>query len=112
MSLSKIISRIEQQLPDQHPQRILAIANILLAGSQPEETPSPESIRQAVMRLHSLDEQCGAVADELDGVASTRPEEFSPSHIWTLIRVIKVQSQLIELIYPARAVSSDRELSS
>jgi hypothetical protein len=49
------------------------------------------------MQLNAAGDQHAAVADELDSLAATAPCDFSPSHVFTLVRAIKVQSQVLSL---------------
>ncbi len=41
-------------------------------------------------------DQESAVAEELEQLAATPPAAFSPSHVATLIRAIRVQQQLLD----------------
>jgi hypothetical protein len=54
-------------------------------------------IREVQLHLQATTDQHAAVAEELDQLASTQPTEFSPDHLWTLLRAIKVQSQILQL---------------
>lgn len=60
-----------------------------------------ESLRQLCkhtsLQLGAASDQHEAVAGELDGLASTAPCDFSSDHLWTLVRAIKVQSQVLNL---------------
>ncbi len=47
------------------------------------------------LQISMHEDQHSAIACELDSLASTEPCEFSVNHLWTLIRAIKVQSQLL-----------------
>lgn len=49
------------------------------------------------LQLSASGDQHAAVTDELDSLAATAPCDFSPDHLWTLVRAIKVQSQLLNL---------------
>ncbi len=53
--------------------------------------------REVNLQLQSATDQHGAVAEELDSLASTEPCQFSPNHLWTLIRAIKVQSHVLHM---------------
>lgn len=106
MSLSSLISQIESLLPNESEHRVLQVATIIgsssvvnMANSATPPRVSAEQVRLALSRLQSLDEQLAAAAHELDTLATTTPSEFEPSHVWTLIRTIKVQSQMLDLIY-------------
>lgn len=49
------------------------------------------------LRLSAAGDQHAAVADELDSLAATAPCDFSPTHVFTLVRAIKIQSQVLNL---------------
>ena len=101
MSISNFVQQIEKLLPDEPADRIMLVAKIIISGNH-QESPSSvtdEQARVALSRIQSLDEQLAAAARDLDGLATTIPSEFEPAHVWTLIRTIKVQSQMLDLIY-------------
>ena len=52
--------------------------------------------------LEVATEQHAAVSEELDQLAETLPCEFSPDHIWTLVRAIKAQGRFLQM-YLGRA---------
>ncbi len=49
------------------------------------------------LRLSAAGDQHSAVADELDSLAAMSPCDFSPSHVFTLVRAIKTQSRVLDL---------------
>ncbi len=49
------------------------------------------------MELQIATEQHAAVSQELDQLAETSPCEFSPNHVWTLVRAIKAQSNFLQM---------------
>lgn len=101
MSIANVVQQIEKLLPNEPTDRILLVAKILCTGHA-EQAPisvSDQQVRIALSRIQSLDEQLVAAARDLDGLASETPSEFEPANVWTLIRTIKVQSQMLELIY-------------
>ncbi len=49
------------------------------------------------LQLNAAGDQHAAVADELDSLAATAPCDFSPTHVFTLVRAIKVQSQVLNM---------------
>ncbi len=57
------------------------------------------------MRLSAAGDQHAAVADELDNLAATSPCDFSPTHVFTLVRAIKIQSQVLNLYLGPAEVS-------
>lgn len=60
---------------------------------------SREDIKQRLgelqMQLRIATDQHAAVTTELDELASTNPCEFSPDHLWTLVRAIRVQNGIL-----------------
>ena len=54
------------------------------------------------LKMHSIDDQHAAVANELDQLALTQPCEFETKHVWTLIRAVKVQSQFVDMLTGGR----------
>lgn len=108
LSNEQIVRAIEAEYPDLSPQHQLAVAMIVWqvkkeAGGAPEATSGTldsSQIQQSYMRLQSLLEQQAAVAEELDQLAAGSPCEFEPKHIWILIRAIKAQSRIVDLVLP------------
>ncbi|GAB5404249.1 MAG: hypothetical protein Aurels2KO_24800 [Aureliella sp.] len=49
------------------------------------------------LKLGAATDQHEAVAGELDSLAATDSCDFSTDHLWTLVRAIKVQSQVLNL---------------
>lgn len=98
--LAKLLEAIEPGMPPSHTARMLLLI-VQSCGESLEgltDRGSIEEILQAIqMQLQSALDQESAVAEELDQLAATRPAEFNPSHVWTLIRAIKVQKQILDL---------------
>jgi hypothetical protein len=53
--------------------------------------------RAASFRLEAVADQHLAMSCELELLCQDGPVRFSPDQIWTLLRAVKVQSQLLEL---------------
>jgi hypothetical protein len=53
--------------------------------------------KSASFRLEAASDQHDAVADELDQMCNEGAVQFSPDQLWTLLRAVKVQSQILEL---------------
>ena len=53
--------------------------------------------REMNLRLQAATDQHAAVTEELETMARSDPSKFEKEQIWTLIRAIKVQSQILEL---------------
>jgi hypothetical protein len=56
-----------------------------------------DAVRAASFRLDAASDQHAAMASELDAIFGEGPVRFSADQIWTLLRAVKVQSQLLEL---------------
>jgi hypothetical protein len=55
------------------------------------------ALRSANFRLEAAADQHAAMASELEALCQDGPIHFSADQIWTLLRVVKVQNQLIGL---------------
>ncbi len=62
-----------------------------------EDSELRRQCQELSLQLSAAGDQHAAVADELDSLAATAPCDFSPSHIWTLVKAIKVQSRILNL---------------
>jgi hypothetical protein len=51
---------------------------------------------ELTLRLQAAADQQAAVTEELEAIANTDPQKFTPQQIWTLIKAIKVLSQTLE----------------
>lgn len=49
------------------------------------------------LRLQAATDQHAAMTEELEALARSDPEKFTPDQVWVLIRAIKVQSQVLQL---------------
>ncbi len=49
------------------------------------------------MRLQAATDQHTAMTEELENLAHSNPSQFAADQVWTLIRAIKVQSQILQL---------------
>lgn len=54
------------------------------------------SYRSMCMRMSSLHDQQAAISLELNALAESAPCEFNPQHVWTLVRGIKIQTQILD----------------
>ena len=59
--------------------------------------------REMGLKLQAATDQHAAMTEELESLARTDPQKFTPDQIWVLIRAIKVQSQILSL-YVGEAV--------
>ncbi|HET6880023.1 MAG TPA: hypothetical protein VFI31_07700 [Pirellulales bacterium] len=56
-----------------------------------------EAWKQTGLRLQAATDQHAAMTQELEDLARSDPEQFTPDQIWVLVRAIKVQSQILSL---------------
>ena len=102
MNSSELARRIDELQPDATP---LEIARLVLliqnAVDDIDELEDEERLltvwREINWRLEAATDQHAAMTDELENLAKSDPQEFSPDQIWILIRAIKVQSQILRL---------------
>ncbi|MDX1964481.1 MAG: hypothetical protein SFX18_15115 [Pirellulales bacterium] len=97
--LALLIERLEPQAPPRDVARLC-----LLLTNQVEELDElrDESLlaqawQEMGLRLQQATDQHAAMAEDLERLASTDPDKFSPEQIWVLLRAIKVQSQILQL---------------
>ena len=97
----QLVRRLAKIYPNFGPAELMRIG-LLVALHRPDLGGCDDSDLQAycqelLLQMNAASDQHAAVADELDSLAATTPCDFSPSHIWTLVRAIKVQSQVLNL---------------
>ena len=97
-----LAARIQSLQPGAAPRDVARLC-LLLANEVGEfETLSDETQlrgawREASLKLQAATDQHQAMTEELESLASSDPQKFSPEQIWVLIRAIKVQSQILNL---------------
>ncbi len=102
MTCQELAARIEQMQPEAAPRDVarlcLLLANHVQDWDELEvDQQLNESWKQMSLRLEAATDQHAAMTEELEGLAAESPERFTPEQIWTLIRAIKVQSQVLQL---------------
>jgi hypothetical protein len=96
---------IARHLADLHPEmsqpQIAQLCLLVLrtGGSEPLEdaVAVAKAARAASFRLDAATDQHAAMTAELEAIFGEGPVRFSADQIWTLLRAVKVQSQLLEL---------------
>ena len=97
-----LAARIHGLQPDALPRDIARLC-LLLANSVDDvaELDSDNSLsdawRDVAIRLQAATDQHAAMTEELEALSATPPENFTLDQIWTLIRAIRVQSQVLQL---------------
>ena len=102
MNAQQLINRLTSLRKDEDTAELLRAA-LLIALHVPDLTnlQTDEQLERQLQELEwqmraALD-QHAAVADELDGLAATSPCDFNAEHLWTLVRAIKVQNQILNM---------------
>ena len=102
MNSSELAHRITDLQPDAN-DRDIARLSLLLQNAVDDinEFEDEERLltvwREISWRLQAATDQHAAMTDELENLAQSDPQQFSPDPIWILIRAIKVQSQVLRL---------------
>jgi hypothetical protein len=102
MTCQELAGRIQQIEPHAAPREVARLCLLLtnfaddLAGLGREEQLAA-AWKQAGLRLQAATDQHAAMTQELEALANSDPEKFTPEQIWVLVRAIKVQSQILSL---------------
>ena len=98
----QLTQRLTKLRPHAEPAEQLRLA-LLLALQSPDlnvlgdDQELERHCQKVDLLLSATSDQHAAVTDELDSLATTAPCDFSPDHLWTLVRAIKVQNQILHL---------------
>jgi hypothetical protein len=102
MNCQELATKLAELQPEGSPTDIARLCLLVLNSTKDidslqDENRLREACRVASFRLEAAADQHSAMANELEGLCSDGPIRFSPDQIWTLLRAVKVQSQLLEL---------------
>ena len=102
MQMQRLVDRLSHQCPNASPLEMAQMCIVVLNSVDDHETLSNEEVldnacRSASLRLQFAVDQHAAMAAELEDLAASDPRAFTPDQIWTLVRAIKVQSQVLQL---------------
>lgn len=102
MTCSELARRIEAWYPEATPLEIVRISTLVLSSLGDEiDNRSDEELQEfweAVnLRLAAATDQHAAVTKDLEDLAGSDPRQFDRDKIWTLVRAIKVQSQILRM---------------
>jgi len=79
---------------------LFRIGFLLTQHADPNRLTDADYVKEAwielTLRLQAAADQQSAVTEELEAMASTDPQKFTPQQVWTLIKAIKVLSQTLE----------------
>ncbi len=100
MQPTRLLNEVLAEMPGAPAAEVFRTAMLLCHAAPSLEALDDDSLRLKLMsdiqlQIAMHEDQHAAIASELDSLASTEPCEFSVNHLWTLIRAIKVQSQLL-----------------
>ena len=102
MNCHELAERIQRLEPDADTRDIARLC--LLLSNQVEDVGAlqDEQLLSAAwsemgLRLQAATDQHVAMTEELENLANSDPQKFSPEQIWILVRAIKVQSQILQL---------------
>lgn len=102
MNCHELAERLAVERPDLPPVEIARLCLIMLnSESSPQRfhdaAVRSSSWRNAYFRFEATADQHAAVVEELEELFTDGPVQFSPDQLWTLLRAVKVQSQMLEL---------------
>lgn len=102
MNCAAIASRIETLNPETDPLDVARMCTLICSAvpdrSQLEDEAYFLEVWEEVnLRLQAATDQHAAVTEELEQLAQSDPDHFSPNDVWILVRSIKVQNQLLRL---------------
>ncbi|TWU66762.1 MULTISPECIES: hypothetical protein [Crateriforma] len=102
MTCDQLAYRLQQLRPELSACDIARLCVLILTtcpdlGQLETDEGLDKAWRNASFRLDAASDQHAAVADELASMCDDGPIQFSPDQLWTLLRAVKVQSQILEL---------------
>lgn len=102
MQCHELAALLEKVQPDASPRDVARLCLLLANGSESlDRLADParlrEAWRDASLKLQAGAEQHEAMTRELESLARSDPQKFSPDQVWVLVRAIKVQSQILEM---------------
>jgi DNA-binding transcriptional regulator GbsR (MarR family) len=101
-SCHELARRIEELQPEALPRDVARLC-LLLTNYQEDLEELEDDARlteiwqEMGMRLQAATDQHAAMTAELEDLAQANPKNFTMDQVWTLIRAIKVQSQVLQL---------------
>jgi hypothetical protein len=104
--LASLIEELQPQAPSRDVARLCLLLTNLVENT--DELTDPEALQKAwsqmTLRLQIATDQHAAMTEELEALASSDPQKFTPEQIWILVRAIKVQSQVLQLYLGQTAI--------
>ena len=102
MTCHELASRIEELQTDAMPRDVARLC-LLLAnfvddiGDLEDESSLSRAWQEMGIRLQAATDQHAAMTEDLEELSRRDPAKFTIDQVWTLIRAIKVQSQILQL---------------
>ncbi|MCA9191375.1 MAG: hypothetical protein KDB03_06430 [Planctomycetales bacterium] len=99
MNANELLLTIRRLRPNYCESELLRLA--LLVSFQLPHTPVSDDqdldrlCQEVSWQLSAACDQHAAVAEEIDQLAAESATEYQAEHLWTLVRALKVQSQLL-----------------
>ena len=102
MKCTDLAKRIERLRPGAEARDVARLCLLLSNTADELEELTEDSTLAAAwkeidLRVQAATDQHAAMTEELEGLARSDPQRFTPDQIWVLIRAIKVQSQILQL---------------
>lgn len=102
MTCQQLAQRIQRLQPDAATRDVARLCLLLAntcddVGKLDDDRYLTAAWREASLRLQAATDQHAAMTEELELLARSDPQEFTPDQIWVLIRAIKVQGQILQL---------------
>ena len=102
MTCDALAARLNHLQPGLRPVEVARLCLLILNQvDDPAELADDQTLRRcwrsASFRLEAAADQHAAMTGDLDAMCGDGPVRFSPDQIWTLLRAVKVQSQILEL---------------
>lgn len=102
MTCQELAARIQSLQPDAVPRDVARLCLLLTnyiddLSRLSTEDDLAQAWQEMGIRLQAATDQHAAMTEDLERLADAGPESFTLEQIWTLIRAIKVQSQVLQL---------------
>ena len=102
MNCQELAARIERLQPAASDRDVARLCLLLVNSAEnlaslASDERLNEAWQQASLRLQHASDQHAAVMQELEQLASSDPEKFTPDQVWILVRAIKVQAQVLAM---------------
>ncbi len=102
MNCQQLAGRIESLQPGAEARDVARLCLLLTNATHDVTKLSDDDFltdtwREMGLRLQAATDQHAAMTEELESLARSDPQAFSPQQIWVLIRAIKVQGQILNM---------------